>query len=169
MRSRALTAQQPAHGRETLWYVLVSSAAVLALGLAAVTAGLAEPAAVRVARGYEPGECGRVARGMARALGAPEQRQPCMQPRSAALFEGAAIAGAAPTGQLHQQGLAGRGRVRLQPDTQSVIRLIRERQDAIIMAFTHRMRDASVPGSVSHSADRPPIVTRPLRGPPADA
>jgi hypothetical protein len=92
-----------------------------------------------------------------------------MPPRSAALLEWAAIAGAAPTVQLHQQGWAGRGRVRLQPDTQSVIRLIRERQDDIITAFTHRMRDASAPGSVSHSADRPPIVTRPLRGPPARA
>lgn len=169
MRSGALTAQQPAHGRETLWYVLASSAVVLAVVLAAVTAGLEEPAAVRVAQGHEPGECGRAARGVARALGAPEQRQQCMQPRVAALLEWAAIAGTAPTGQLHQQGWAGRGRVRLQPDTQSVIRLIRERQDAIITAFTHRMRDASVPGSVSHSADRPPIVTRPLRGPPAGA
>jgi hypothetical protein len=90
-----------------------------------------------------------------------------MQPTSLAPQEWAAIAGGSHTAQLHTQVAAGRGRARLLPDTQSLVRLIRQRQDAIITAWTHRMRDASEPGAASHTADRPLIVTRPLRGPPA--
>lgn len=90
-----------------------------------------------------------------------------MQPRSAALFEQDALVGSAPSMPLPQQVLSARGRARFQPYTQSVLRLIRERQDAILTAFSHRLRDASVPGAASHTADRPLIVTRPLRGPPA--
>jgi hypothetical protein len=92
-----------------------------------------------------------------------------MQPRQVVLGEWAAIAGASPTAQLHQPGVAARGRARFQADTGSQLRLVRERQDAIITALSQRMRDASEPGSTSHAADRPLIVTRPLRGPPERA
>jgi hypothetical protein len=92
-----------------------------------------------------------------------------MQPESATLDERDAIAGVAPNHSLPQQVLAARGRAKFQSHAQSVIRLVRERQDAIITAFSHRMRDASEPGADSHPADRPRIVTRPLRGPPARA
>jgi hypothetical protein len=77
------------------------------------------------------------------------------------------IVGSLASSPVPQQVLVARGRARLQAHAQSVLRLLRERQDAIIMAFSHRMRDASKPGATSHVADRPLIVTRPLRGPPA--
>ena len=89
-----------------------------------------------------------------------------MQPEAEAPQEWAALTSASPAVQLHAQLASSRGRTRLLPDTQSLVRLIRQRQDAIIVAWTHRMRDASEPGAASHTADRPLIVTRPLRGPP---
>ncbi len=90
-----------------------------------------------------------------------------MQLQGEAPHEWAAIASTSSTAQLHHQGVVGRGRTRFQPDTQTVHRLLRERQDAIITAQTHRMRDASEPGAASHAADRPLLITQPMRGPPA--
>jgi hypothetical protein len=168
MHSGARTAQPPIHGREPLRLALLVGPALLALALATVVAGLAEPAAVLAAPGLESSQCGKVTPGAVAGTGQLAQ-QPCMQPRSAAPQEWAAITGSSPLVQLHTQVAAGRGRARLLPDTQSLVRLIRERQDAIITALAHRMRDASVPGAASHTADRPLIVTRPLRGPPARA
>jgi hypothetical protein len=89
-----------------------------------------------------------------------------MQLQGEAPHEWAAIASTSSTAQLHHQGVVGRGRTRFQPDTQTVHRLLRERQDAIITAQTHRMRDASEPGAASHAADRPLLITQPMRGPP---
>jgi hypothetical protein len=146
--------------------VLAASGAVLALALASVVIGLTEPASVSATPEQGYGQCSKAVHGAAHALGSTAPRS-CMQPRSAVLFERDALVGAAPSTVLPQQVLAARGRARFQADTQAVIRLIRERQDAIITAFSHRMRDASVPGAASHTADRPLIVTRPLRGPPA--
>jgi len=134
-----------------LRWKFVSSAAVLALALAAAIAGLSGPSSVQAASGREFNEW----------------RQPSMQLRGLTAHEWAAIAGAAPSVQLHHPGVLGRGRTRFQPDTQTVFRLLRERQDAIITALTRRMRDASEPGAASHTADRPLLVTQPLRGPPA--
>lgn len=137
------------------------------LALATVIGGLAEPATVQAAQGHELSEWGRIAHGRPPAAVTSARQQPCMQPHGLAPYEWAAIAGASLTAQLYHSGMVGRGRTRFQPDTQTVLRLLRERQDAIITALTHRMRDASAPGAASHAADRPLIVTRPLRGPPA--
>ncbi len=167
MFPRVLTAHWRAHGREPLRWELASSAVILALALATAMAGLAEPASVQASHGPGFSKWGRIVKGAPLSAGTPARQQPCMQPHGAAPHEWAAIAGASPTGQLHHQGVVGRGRTRFQPDTQTVLRMLRERQDAIITALTHRMRDASEPGAASHIADRPLIVTRPLRGPPA--
>jgi hypothetical protein len=166
MRSSGLTARLSAHGRETLRWELAASAAFLALALAMVLAVFAEPAPVRAALGHELSEWSGIAQGGARSAESSARQPPCMQLQGEAPHEWAAIAGASPTAQLHHQGVAGRGRTRFQPDTQTVFRLLRERQDAIITALTHRMRDASAPGAASHAADRPLLVTQPLRGPP---
>jgi hypothetical protein len=134
--------------------MLAASGLALALALAAVGAARSS------------GQYSKVAQGAVRSVDAPAQH-PDMQPETVALHERDAIAGVAPNHSLPQQVLAARGRAKFQPHAQSVLRLVRERQDAIILAFSHRMRDASEPGAASHSADRPRIVTRPLRGPPA--
>lgn len=167
MRPGVLTAQPPAHGRETLRWELVASAAVLALALVTAIAALAEPASAQATYGRGFSEWAGIAQGEPLSTRASVRQQPYMQPRGAAPHEWAAIAGASPSVQLHHPGVVGRGRTRFQPDTQTVKRLLRERQDAIITAVTHRMREASEPGAASHTADRPLIVTRPLRGPPA--
>ncbi|WP_224242364.1 hypothetical protein [Hyalangium gracile] len=167
MRSGALTAPLLIQGRGALWRVLAASGVLLALG---VLAGAFEPEApagvsVTLERGSREGA--QVVRGARPSLGAAAQRSG-MQSRSSALQEQDAIAGGSQSsGSLPQQVQAPRGRVRFQTDTQAVLRLVRERQDAIITAFSHRLRDASTPGAASHPADRPSIVTRPLRGPPA--
>lgn len=146
--------------------MLAASGAFLALALAAIFIGLAEPAAVSAAPGYGQGKCSQLIRGAASSPGAGAQHS-CMQPRSVVLSEQDAVVGTAPSAPVPHQVLAARGRARFHPYTQPVARLIRERQEAILTAFAHRLRDASVPGADSHIADRPGIVTRPLRGPPA--
>jgi len=166
MHSGARTAQPPVHGRETLRLALLVGPALLALALAVGGAGLAEPVPGRAAHGREASQCSKGTRGAVPGTGLLSQ-QPCMQLRPEAPLEWAAPTGSSPSVQPHTQVAAGRGRTRLLPDTQALVRLIRQRQDAIITAWTHRMRDASVPGYASHTADRPLIVTRPLRGPPA--
>lgn len=167
MRPGVLTAPLPAHGRETLRWELVASAAVLALALATAIAGLAEPASAQAASGRGVSEWAGINQGEPLSAKTSERQQPSMQPRRTAPHEWAAIAGASPSVQLHHPGTVGRGRTKFQPGTQKVLRLLRERQDAIITALTRRMRDASEPGEASHTADRPLIVTQPLRGPPA--
>jgi hypothetical protein len=165
MRSGALTAQPFVPERGALPPGLAASGAFLMLALALVVAGLTGSGAVHAAPGRGQGEYATVVPG----AGAREQQHPLVQPRPEALYEWAALVGSSHTTSLQHSLLAGRARARALPDTQSVIRLIRERQDAIITAFSHRMRDASAPGAASHSADRPRIVTRPLRGPPTHA
>jgi hypothetical protein len=141
--------------------------AALVLALITIMAGLVGSAPAQAAHGREFSAWGTIAQGKPVSAGTSTRQQPCMQLHGTAPHEWAAIAGSSSSAQLHHQGLIGRGRSRFQPDTQAVLRLIRERQDAIIAAWTHRMRDASEPGESSHTADRPLIVTRPLRGPPA--
>ena len=131
-----------------------------------VLALFAEPAPGYAAPGQELSGRSGIAQGRPRCSESFPRQPPCMQLQGEAPHEWAAIAGASSTAQLHHQGVVGRGRTRFQPDTQTMHRLLRERQDAIITALTHRMRDASTPGAASHAADRPLLVTRPLRGPP---
>jgi hypothetical protein len=138
--------------RGALGPVLIASGAILALTLVTVCAGLSE--APQAFRGGAPASQVR-------------EQQPNLKPQSVALQERDVIVGSLASSPVPQQVLVARGRARLQAHAQSVLRLLRERQDAIIMAFSHRMRDASKPGATSHVADRPLIVTRPLRGPPA--
>lgn len=166
MFSGARTARLPIQGREPLRLVLLVGPALLALVLAAGGAWLSEPPPTRVAYGHEPARCERATQGTLPGTGLLAQ-QPCVQPKAEAPQEWAALTSASPAVQLHAQLASSRGRTRLLPDAQSLVRLIRQRQDAIILAWTHRMRDASEPGAASHTADRPQIVTRPLRGPPA--
>jgi hypothetical protein len=166
MHSGARTAQPPRHGREPLRLALLMGPALLSLVLAAGAVGLSEPVAARASHRSEATRCGKLTLGAQAGPGTLAQ-QPCMQPEAGAPQEWAAPSSASPTVQPHAQMAASRGRTRLLPDTQSLVRLIRQRQDAILIAWTHRMRDASEPGAASHTADRPLIVTRPLRGPPA--
>ncbi|KFE65336.1 hypothetical protein [Hyalangium minutum] len=166
MYSGARTARLPIQGREPLRLVLLVGPALLALVLTTWGAGLSEPTPTRIAHGREPARCVKVTQGTLPGPGMLAQ-QPCMQPKAEAPQEWAALTSASPAVQLHAQLASSRGRARLLPDAQSLVRLIRQRQDAIILAWTHRMRDASEPGAASHTADRPQIVTRPLRGPPA--
>lgn len=166
MHSGARTARPPIQGREPLRLALLVGPALLALALAVAGAGLSEPVPAWAAHGREARQCGKVTSGALPGPGTLAQ-QPCMQPEAGAPQEWAALTSASPAVQLQAQLASSRGRTRLLPDTQSLVRLIRQRQDAIIIAWTHRMRDASEPGAASHTADRPLIVTRPLRGPPA--
>jgi hypothetical protein len=168
MRPGVFTTQPRVRGREPLRWELAASAVVLGLALATAIAGLTEPASVHAAYGRGGSQRAGIAQGAPLSARTSAQQQPSMQPDGLASQEWAAIAGASPNVQLHHPGVVGRGRAKFQPDTQTVLRLLRERQDAIITALTQRMmRDASVPGAASHTADRPLIVTRPLRGPPA--
>lgn len=166
MHTGARTAQPPIQGREPVRLALLVGPTLLALALAMAGVELSEPAAIRTPSGGEPRQCVQVAPGVQAELGTLAQ-QPCMQPEAGAPQEWAALTSASPLVQLHAQLASSRGRARLLPDTQALVRLIQQRQNAIIIAWTHRMRDASGPGAASHTADRPLIVTRPLRGPPA--
>lgn len=69
--------------------------------------------------------------------------------------------------QLHRPLEPARGRTGFWPDLQALQRAVRARHDAIVAAMGQRMRGAALPVAEGHSADRPTIVTRPLRGPPA--
>jgi hypothetical protein len=168
MRSGAFSVRPDVHGWGALGLALVVGGAVLWLALAMVV-GPAEPVTELQARGHAAGDCSSAAHAASYMPGAATRGHPCSQCRPVVLHEHAAVVGASHSPQLHHQGMAPRGRTRFQPDVQALLRLIRERQDAIIVAVAHRLRDASQPGQASHVADRPLLVTRPLRGPPARA
>jgi len=163
MHAGALTAQQSRAGRGALRASLATSGAVLALALAAVLIGLTAPAPIASGAEQGRGLCTQSVHGAERS----KDSKACLQPGLGALPERDALSGTSPSASLSQHLLAARTRARLQPDTQSTLRVIRERQDALLTALSHRLRDASEPGAASHPADRPRIVTRPLRGPPS--
>ncbi|TQF17003.1 hypothetical protein FJV41_05525 [Myxococcus llanfairpwllgwyngyllgogerychwyrndrobwllllantysiliogogogochensis] len=59
-----------------------------------------------------------------------------------------------------------RGRASFEPDLQALHRWGRERRHAVARVTLRERRSAAAPTSSGDIADRPSIVTRPLRGPP---
>lgn len=149
--------------------MLATGGAVLALVLATLAGGVAVPSTVTVGH-LAPAEAGvHLARAEATSCEGSEQRPVCVQPRSFTSDEWATAVGSPSTFQL-QQGFSPRGgRPGFQPDPQTVHRAVRERQEALVTAHTRVMRAPGMPISAGYQADRPPVVTRPLRGPPARA
>lgn len=62
-----------------------------------------------------------------------------------------------------------RGRTSFEPDLQALHRWGRERRHAVARVTLRERRSAAAPTSSGDIADRPSIVTRPLRGPPRGA
>ncbi|NVJ23196.1 MULTISPECIES: hypothetical protein [Myxococcus] len=62
-----------------------------------------------------------------------------------------------------------RGRTPFAPDLQALHRWGRERRHAVARVTLRERRSAAAPTSSGDIADRPSIVTRPLRGPPRGA
>lgn len=149
--------------------MFATGGAVLALLLTALAAGVAEPSSF-TAEPLRLSEAGaRIVRAEATSCERSEQRPVCLQPRSFSSDEWAAAVGPSSVFQLQQQGFSPRGRAGFQPDPQAVHRAVRERQEALVTARVRVMRAPSMPVSGGYPADRPPVVTRPLRGPPARA
>jgi hypothetical protein len=97
---------------------------------------------------------------------AEEQKPLCQKAGPEGLVRLASL-GESPNRPLFRQPQPGRGR--LPPVTQALPRAVRERQEALIATAAQVMRASQAPISGGYLADRPPLVTRPLRGPPARA
>lgn len=144
--------------------VLLAIGLLLGLALTALLSGevtLARPERARVhgEQAQAPLPDGLVAR-------TAEQKPLCQKAGSAALVRLASLGESLPRPLLRQPHP---GRGRFQPDTQAVPRAVRERQEALIATAAQVMRCSQAPVSAGYLADRPPLVTRPPRGPPAPA
>ncbi len=93
-----------------------------------------------------------------------EQKPLCQKAGAVDLVRLASLGESSPRPLLRQPHP---GRGRFQPDTQALPRAVRERQEALIATAAQVMRSSQAPISAGYLADRPPLVTRPLRGPPA--
>ncbi|HEX8704745.1 MAG TPA: hypothetical protein VF815_38285 [Myxococcaceae bacterium] len=167
MRLLGLTAFHSVPGREALRAGLLAVCGIAALVLVAVLSGAARPAE-GCASG---GEAGLEARRAGQAAEARTETAglefPLTQPQAAehgALPQGMGDVSAL---QHHRPVSPARGRVGFSPNTQAIQRAVRARHDAIVAAMGQRIRWSAVPATDGHAADRPTIVTRPLRGPPA--
>jgi hypothetical protein len=155
MRSLALTDCGHGRGRGARWAALLAAGGIAALALVAVFSGqgvLTDAEAPRVQG--------------AAALFKTADFDPLPQQARAAAGELAIGTGDVSSPHLHRPLTSVRGRAGFSPDLQAVQRAVRARQDAIVTAMGQRLRCVSVSASVGYVADRPTIVTRPLRGPP---
>ncbi|MBZ4423184.1 hypothetical protein [Myxococcus sp. RHSTA-1-4] len=144
--------------------------AVLALGLALWGGRLAEPEPSFFLAGWPvqgveagPGDSGP------RVLTGRPMRQPSCARFHGVGFDTWAALGHAPSLLSARSGwCAARGRGGFSPDGFAVHRWSRARWEASATALERRVRHPVSPVSArSGLADQPPIVTRPLRGPPA--
>lgn len=89
--------------------------------------------------------------------------------RSQAMAQGPLVTGTGDVSaaQLHRSLGPARGRTGFSPDLQALQRAVRARHDAIVTAMGQQLRWSALLVAEGHCADRPTIVTRPLRGPPA--
>jgi hypothetical protein len=147
----------------------VTGGAVLALTLVALALSVAEPAGGDARHLRLPGMGASIARGAATSCEPSEQQPVCLRPWAQASETWAAAVGPSSPFQLHQQGFSPRGRVGFHPSPQAVQRAVRERLEALVTAREREMRAPTMPVSAGYASDRPPLVTRPLRGPPAHA
>jgi len=149
--------------------MFAAGGAVLALTLAALALGLVEPPSPTGTRLHPFQEGVHLVQGEARTCVPCEQRPVCLHPRALSSDEWAAPVGPSHGFVLHQQGFSPRVRVGFQADPQAVQRAVRERLDALVTARGRAMRAPTISVSAGYPSDRPPLVTRPLRGPPARA
>lgn len=165
MRPLAPTAQQSGRGRGALHAMLLAGGAVLALTWAALA--LADPTSLGAER-LRPSRAGvHLVQGEAASCEPTEQRPVCLHPRALASEEWGAAVGASSGLRLPQQGFSARGRAGFSLDSHAVHRAVRERLEALVIARARVMRAPTLPVAVGSPADRPPLVTRPPRGPPA--
>lgn len=164
MRSLGPTSQAPGSGRGAAWALVpVGVGAVLALALAVCgTLGTEGPGPGAFER---PG-LGESREAVTLARGASRQ-QPGGRFQGVGSDTWAAVLGAPAASLPHPVLVSARGRGASQPAPLAVARWGRERQVPEDTAVARRVRYPVVPPSAMGIADRPPLVTRPLRGPPA--
>ncbi|MDY7226655.1 hypothetical protein [Hyalangium rubrum] len=146
--------------------MLLVLAAVAALVLASLASGLEEGAKASRERERVSLADARFEQGAWGLGGSVELGQPLTQDRATSQGELSAGAWDASALQLHRPLGSARGRAGFSSDVQAGQRALRARQDAIIAALVRRIRRLAVPVTDGYGADRPTIVTRPLRGPP---
>ncbi|XXF78050.1 hypothetical protein P2318_34145 [Myxococcaceae bacterium GXIMD 01537] len=170
MRRPAPTAWKSGREGGALLYVLLAACAALALTLAPREASPGAPGVpASAAHGRLTSEGPRTTQAASPARRGADP-SPGVRVWKASIGEWAALVAAAPTHQLHQSLGAARGRTGFPPPDLNVLhRAVRERQEALLLAVAHRMRFSAPPVCGSEVADRPSIVIRPLRGPPARA
>lgn len=147
--------------------MLLAVIGIAALVLVAVLGGLAQPVEGRARPGCAEAGTRCLEREVASAREAAGLGLPLAQTRAAAHGELSAAARDVSALQLHRPGGLARGRGGFSPDPQAIQRAVRDRHDAIVAAMGQRIRSSAVPAADGHAADRPTIVTRPLRGPPS--
>jgi hypothetical protein len=170
MRCLGPTTRMACSGRGAgRWLLPALVGAVLSVGLAVWGGGLAATEGPSRAGGAVPAvEAGGDASGP-RFLTRRATRQPaCVRFHGVGFDTWAALHGARATVSPHPVWHPARGRGGFPLDTAALLRLSRTRRETLDTAIARRVRYPV--GSVSARgglADRPPIVTRPLRGPPA--
>ncbi|MCY1019230.1 hypothetical protein [Pyxidicoccus sp. MSG2] len=142
----------------------------LTLGLALGSAALAEPgprlAGVSRLAGDAAGGPG--AHGLRRVTEGPVRRPACLRFHGVGFDTWAALEGSPSLFPAHPSWGAARGRGGFPPAVFAVPRWSRVRQVPSDTAIARRVRYPVAPVSArSGLADQPPLVTRPLRGPPA--
>ena len=149
--------------------MFAAGGAVVALTLAVLAIGLAEPPAPTVRHPHGSRAGVQLVQGKANSWERSGQRSECLRLRSFTPDEWAGALGAPHGFQLYAQGFSPRARTGFQADPQAVHRAVRERLDALVTARVRVMRAPTISISAGYPSDRPPLVTRPLRGPPARA
>jgi hypothetical protein len=166
MRPLVPTSRQRGRGRGTPGLELAVAGAFLALVLAALV-GLVDPPATGEAHARPHGGGARVVRGTASRCETSERKPVCVHPRVKGGSEWATVVRASSARASQPHLGSPRGRTGFQPDTQALHRAVRERLEALVTALAQEQRFSAMSGATGHGADRPTIVTRPLRGPPA--
>jgi hypothetical protein len=164
MRSLGLTDCGPGSGRGALWTVLLAVCGIAALVL---VAGVAQPVPGRAPGERESADGLRAGQATAALLETAGLESPLTEHQAATRGALATGAGDVSALQLQRPVSPARGRTGFAPDTQSIQRAVRARQDAIVAALGQRIRWSALPSADGHAADRPTIVTQPLRGPPS--
>lgn len=147
--------------------VLLAGCGMAALVLVVVLGGLVQPGEARAPGKRAGSELLRARQASAALPGAASLESLFPEPQAAAHGALATGAGDVSALQHHRPVSPARGRTGFSPDTQSLQRAVRARPDATVAAMGQRIRCSEVPATDGHAADRPTIVTRPLRGPPA--
>lgn len=164
MRPLAPTSRSHRRGTGALRPALAASGALLGLVLAALALGLWAPDSL-AQQGRSHGERAHAVQAAPFLKAAPAK--PDVKALTAAPGEWAAIVSAPHAFQPHAPLFSARGRTGFAPHPQQAVHTaVRERQDALVSALVRVMRYSAAPVA-GFTADRPPLVTRPLRGPPS--